>query len=106
MPSKWRGCCASGLSCSCHNLVGLTPSTIANECTIPVLQGWTPEEGLVAPGLQTQEVCRQALALLQLLRGEILIKAYFLALSLVEAWKAVCLAATEINSTSTALGLS
>ena len=51
-------------------------STLANECTIPVLQGWTPEEGLVAPGLQTLEVCGEALALLQLLWGEILIKAY------------------------------
>ena len=36
----------SCLSCSCDNLVGLTPGTLANDWAIPILQGRPPEEGL------------------------------------------------------------
>ena len=75
LPGKRRHCCPSCLSCSCHNFVGLPPSTLADNWAIPIPQGRPPEERLVAPGLQTLKVCGQALALLHLLRSEVLIKA-------------------------------
>ena len=78
LPNRWRCCCLSCLSRGCHSLVGLTPSTLANDWAIPLLQGDPPEERLVASGLQILQlkVCRQALALLHLLWSEAFIKAY------------------------------
>lgn len=50
LPSRYpyRRC---GLSCSCHNLAGLTPSTLGDDCAIPTLMGSALGEWLVAPGL-------------------------------------------------------
>ena len=73
------------------------------------LQGRPPEEGLVASGRQTLEVCGQALALLHLLRIEVLIQAdagSSESTGCLECCMSQSLAATYINSTSTALGLS
>ena len=41
------------------------PFTLADDWAVPEIQG-SPQEGLVASGLQTLEVCGQALALLHL----------------------------------------
>ena len=42
LPRRWRCCCPSCLSCSRHNFVGLTPSTLADDRAVPVLQGRPP----------------------------------------------------------------
>ena len=44
--------------------------------------------------------------MLHLLWSKVLIKAYAVSSEPTDAWNAVCLAATDVNSTSTALGLS